>query len=150
MPLEANKDIAGRFLEEVVNKGNQAVADELVAADSIDHNPLPGLPPGREGFRLSFITFHAAFPDMNYAIEDVVAEGDKVVVRWKATGTHRGELMGILPTGKHIAVTGVDIFRVEEGRLAELWLSWDQLRMMQQLGIVPASKSREVSLRTHC
>lgn len=142
MSLEANKAIARRFLEEVVNKGNQAVADELVAVDFVDHNPLPGLPPGREGFKLSFVAFRGAFPDMNYAIEDVVAEGDRVVVRRRATGTHRGELMGIPPTGKHIVVAGVDIFRVKEGKLAELWLSWDQLGMMQQLGVVPLPNAR--------
>jgi len=129
MSLEANKAIARRFLEEVVNKGNQTVADELIAADFVDHNPLPGLPPGREGFKLSFVAFRVAVPDMKYIVEDVVAEGDKVVVRWKATGTP--------PTGKHITVTGVDIFRVKGNKLVELWLSWDQLGMMQRLGVVP-------------
>ena len=67
----------------------------------------------------------------------MVAEEDKVVVRWTASGTHQGSLMGIPPTGKEVAVTGVDIFRVKEGKLAELWLNWDQLGLMQQLGVIP-------------
>ena len=134
--LDENKALARRFLEEVVNEGNQALADELVAEDFVDHNPLPGLPPGKEGFIRSFGVFRAAFPDLAYAIQDLIGEDDKVVVRWTATGTHRGELMGIPPTETRIATTGVDIFRVADGKLAELWLSWDQLGMMEQLGVV--------------
>ena len=138
MSLTENKSIATRFLEEVINKGNQSLADELVASDFIDHNPLPGLSPDRDGFKQSFVIFHSTFPDMHYAIEDLIAEDDKVVVRWRATGTQKGELMGIPPTGKSIAVTGVDVFRISNGKIAELWLNWDQLGMMQQLGAIPA------------
>jgi steroid delta-isomerase-like uncharacterized protein len=134
---EQNKVICRRFLEEVVNEGNQAVADELVGPDFVDHNPLPGLPPNRDGFKQSFIIFRSVFPDLKYTIEDMIAEGDKVVIRWIATGTQKGELFGIPPTGKHITVAGVDIFRLANGKLVELWLSWDQLGMMQQIGVIP-------------
>jgi steroid delta-isomerase-like uncharacterized protein len=134
---EQNKVICRRFLEEVVNKGNQAVADELIGTDFIDHNPLPGLPSNRDGFKQSFIIFRSVFPNMKYTIEDMIAEGDRVVVRWIATGTQKGELFGVPPTGKYISVVGIDIFRLANGKLVELWLSWDQLGMMQQLGIIP-------------
>jgi steroid delta-isomerase-like uncharacterized protein len=134
---EQNKEICRRFLEEGVNKGNQAVAEELVGPDFVDHNPLPGLPPNRDGFKQSFVIFHSVFPDMKYTIEDMIAERDKVVVRWIATGTQKGELFGVPPTGKHITTVGIDIFRLADGKLMELWLSWDQLGMMQQLGIIP-------------
>lgn len=140
MSVVENKAIARRFLEEVINKGNQAVADELVASNFVDHNPLPGHAPTREGFKQSFVIFRAAFPDLKYTIEDMIAEGDKLVIRWKATGTHKGGLFGIPPTGKKITVTGMDIFRITGGKLVELWLNWDQLGMMQQLGIVHSFK----------
>ena len=104
---DQNKAIARRFLEEVVNKGNLAVADRLVVPDFVDHNPLPGLEAGAEGFKQSFVVFRAAFPDLKYTIEDIIAEGDKVVVRWTAKGTHKGELLGMPATGKHVAITGV-------------------------------------------
>ena len=137
MSLIDNKKIVRRFLEEVINLGNQRLADELLAENFVDHNPLPGLPPNREGFKQSFVIFRNTFPDMHYTIEDIIAEEDKVVIRWTATGTQRGELMGIPPTGKNISVTGIDIFRITDGNLAELWLAWDQLGMMQQLGAIP-------------
>ena len=137
MSLIDNKKTVRRFLEEVINLGNQRLADELLAENFVDHNPLPGLPPNREGFKQSFVIFRNTFPDMHYTIEDIIAEEDKVVIRWTATGTQRGELMGIPPTGKNISVTGMDIFRITDGNLAELWLAWDQLGMMQQLGAMP-------------
>jgi steroid delta-isomerase-like uncharacterized protein len=137
MSTEENKAIVRRFLEEVVNKGNQTVADELVASDFIDHNPLPGLSPTNEGFKQSFVIFRTAVPDLRYAIDDLIAEGDKVAVRWTATGTNKGEMFGMPATGRQVTVAGVDVFRLARGRLVELWLSWDQLGMMQQLGIIP-------------
>jgi predicted ester cyclase len=74
---------------------------------------------------------------LRYAIDDLIAEGGKVAVRWTATGTNKGELLGMPATGRQVTVGGVDIFRLAKGRLVELWLSWDQLGMMQQLGIIP-------------
>jgi len=120
-----------------MGKGDQAVAEELLAGDFVDHNPLPGLAPNRDGFKQSFAVFRQAFPDSAYKIEDMIAEGDKVAVRFAANGTHKGVLMGIPPTGKRVSMTGVDIFRLTNGRIAEFWLSWDQLGMMQQLGVIP-------------
>ena len=137
MIVTDNKNIVRRLLEEAFNKSNQAVVDELVASSFIDHNPLPGLPPNREGFRQSFVIFRHTFPDMVYIIEDIVAAEDKVVVRWSANGTQKEELMEIPPTGKRISVIGIDIFRITKGQISELWLTWDQLGMLQQLGVMP-------------
>jgi steroid delta-isomerase-like uncharacterized protein len=137
MSLIDNKNTVRRFLDEMFNKGRYTTADELLSVDFVDHSPLQGLPPNRDGFKQSFVIFRNVFPDMLYAIEDIVAEGDMVVVRWSATGTQKGELMGLPPTGKHIAITGIDIFRLANGKLVEMWLSWDQLGMLQQLGAIP-------------
>jgi steroid delta-isomerase-like uncharacterized protein len=135
---EQNKAIVRRLYEEIWDKGNLAVLDELHAVDAVDHNRPPGLPPGREGVKQFFRMYLAAFPDVRMVIEDQVAEGDRVVTRWTATGTHKGELMGIPPTGKQVRVSGIDINRLEGGKIIESWGSSDQLGMMQQLGVIPS------------
>jgi len=138
MSLADNKNVARRFLEEVMNRGNRAVGDHLVAPDFVDHSPMPGFSPDAMGFKKGLAMVRTAMPDMKYTIEDVIAEGDKVVVRWRASGTHKGEMFGIPPTSKSIVVTGIDIFRVSNGKLVEFWLNWDQLGMLQQLGVIPS------------
>jgi len=135
---DENKAIARRVQEEAFNQGNLAVIDELVSADYVDHDLPPGFPPGREGFKQMVAMYRAAFPDVQMTIDDVVAEGDKVVMRWTAKGTHQGELMGIPPTNKQVTVTGVDINRLAGGKLAEHWGHFDQMGMMQQLGVIPS------------
>jgi steroid delta-isomerase-like uncharacterized protein len=137
MSLEENKTIARRLFEEVMNKGNQAVADELVAAEFVNHDPGPVEQPNREGFKQFFVESHATFPDLRYTIEDIVAEGDKVVVRWTLKGTHKGQWGPVAPTGKQFTTTGVYIFRIANGKLAELWLKWDLWSMAGQLGLLP-------------
>ncbi|MDP7559258.1 MAG: ester cyclase [Planctomycetota bacterium] len=112
----------------LMNKRNPAVIDELVATDFVDHNPMPGIAPGIEGVKQTAAIHSAAFPDLvEIAFHDMIAEGDKVVVRWTVTGTHRGEMLGIPPTGKQVTLTGVDIFRIVDGKLVELWVNSDQL-----------------------
>lgn len=135
---EENKAVSRRVLEESFNQGNLAVIDELVSADYVDHDLPPGLPDGPEGFKQLVAMYRAAFPDVQMAIEDVVAEGDKVVIRWTARGTHQGELMGIPPTNKQVTVTGIDINRLAGGKMAEHWGNFDQMGMMQQLGVIPS------------
>ena len=135
---EENKALIRRFYEEVWNDKNLDAIDELVAADSVDHELPPGLPPGREGAKAFVGMYLGAFPDTRITIEDIVAEGDRVVTRWSATGTHTGELMGIPATGKQINVTGLDINRISGGKSAEHWGQFDQMGLMQQLGVVPA------------
>ncbi len=134
---EENKEVIRRFFEEVWNKKNLAAIDELVAADQVDHELPPGLPPGREGAKAFISMYLGAFPDLEMTIEDMLAEGDKVSTRWSATGTHSGDLMGIPATGKQVTVTGLDINRVSGGKSVEHWGQFDQMGMMQQLGLVP-------------
>ena len=134
---EENKALIRRFFKEVWNEKNLDAIDELVAADQVDHDRPPGLPPGREGAKAFIGAYLNAFPDVKITIEDMIAKGDKVVTRWNATGTHTGELMGIPATGIQISITGIDITRYSGGKSVEHWGQFDQLGMMQQLGVVP-------------
>jgi steroid delta-isomerase-like uncharacterized protein len=124
---ERNKAIVRRYIDEVWNKGNMAVVDELVAANAVDHDPNnpPGLPPGAEGVKKHATAMRAALPDTHITVDDMIAEGDKVVTRWTARATHKGPLMGIAPTGKHVTVSGIWIDRIADGKIAEEWANWD-------------------------
>ena len=137
MSIEENKENARRAIEEVMNKGNLSLADELVDANYIGH--APGMPDfkGPEGFRQYMTMMRTAFPDIHLTVEDTVAEGDKVVNRYTGRGTHKGELMGIAPTGKQITIAGMVISRYVGGKQVEAWVSSDLLGMMQQMGVVP-------------
>jgi len=133
---EENKAIYRRWFEEVVTGRNLALADELLAPDYALHFPgFPG-PVDREGHKQLLMMFHHGFPDWQETIDDVVAEGDKVVIRVTGRGTHQGEFMGIPATGEQVTATGVGIGRIEAGRIAESWAEYDALGMMQQLGVV--------------
>ena len=135
---EENKVISRRFYEQFFNQGNLSVADELLAADALDHNPPgPGFATGQEGVKQVVTMFRSAFPDLHLTIEDQIAEGDRVASRLTARGTHRGELMGIPPTGKTVTIGLVDILRLEGGQIVERWGQVDMLGMLQQLGVVP-------------
>ena len=135
---EQNNAIARRVFEEVWNKGNLDALDEVYVTDVVGHNAPPGQPPGIKGTRQFIGMYLQAFPDTRMVVEDQVAEGDKVVTRWTATGTHRGELMGMPPTGKSVRVTGITINRLEGGKIVEEWGTFDQLGMLQQLGAIPS------------
>ena len=137
MSTEENKAIVRRIFEEVWNQGNLAAADEFLAADYVNETLHPPVH-GRESDKQLVMMYRTAFPDLHYTIEDLIAEGDKVTVRWTATGTHRGELQGIPPTGKQVTVTGIDIFRCENGKAVEGQSNFDALGMLQQLGVVPS------------
>jgi steroid delta-isomerase-like uncharacterized protein len=136
--VEENKAIVRRLLDEVINKGNLDVVDELVARDYV--YSAPGSPEmrGPEGFKQLISMYRSAFPDMQMTEDDMIGEGDKVVSRWTATGTHRGELMGIPPTGKRATVTGIIISRIAGGKVVEDHEVLDSMGMMQQLGVIPA------------
>ena len=137
MSVEENKAVMRRFYEEI-SKGNLAVVDELVAADLIEHSPfVPGQAPGRQGALALFTMIRAAFPDLRFTVEDMVAEGDKVVARGTMSGTHKGEFMGIAPSGKQMTVDIIEILRITGGKMVEHWNVVDSLGMMQQLGAVP-------------
>jgi steroid delta-isomerase-like uncharacterized protein len=132
-----NKLILRRFFEEVFNQGNLAVVDELVAEGFVSHNPAPGETQGREGVKQFVAGLRMAFRDLNFTIDDQVAEGDKVVTRWRATGTHQGDFAGVPPTSKAVMVTAINVHRVSDGKIQESWLNWDALGLLQQLGVVP-------------
>jgi steroid delta-isomerase-like uncharacterized protein len=135
---EENKARSRRFFEEVWGKGNLAVIDELTASNFVNHNAPPGLPPGLEGLKQFVVMYRAAFPDIQISIDDVIAEGDKVVIRWTARGTNTGPLFGMPATGKAATVTGITIERKVDGKSVEGWNNFDQLGMLQQLGVIPA------------
>ena len=98
-----------------------------------EHNPLPGQQPGRDGHKQIVTVFRAAFPDLRVTTEDLITEGDRVALRWKAEGTHMGELMGIPPTGKHVTLTGIEILRIADGRIVERWAEDNGQAVIQQL-----------------
>jgi steroid delta-isomerase-like uncharacterized protein len=134
------KRLAARFYEtvnEAVRTGNMALLDALLAPDAVDHNPTPGQGPGREGITLAFAEFRRAFPDMRMAVEDMLAEGDKVACRIVSRMTHRGDFQGIRATGKAVTLSGIDILRFQHGQLVERWGEFDNLGFLQQLGAIP-------------
>jgi steroid delta-isomerase-like uncharacterized protein len=137
MSAEENRALIKRFYDEGWNANNLDVYDELVTDDFVDHQALPGLPPGRDGFKGLNAMFRAAFPDVWVDISEVVAEDDKVGCRWRSTGTHEGDLFGIPATGKKVDVTATVFYRVEDGRLAEGWINRDDVGLMRQLGVIP-------------
>ena len=137
MSLEENKTIERRYMEEVWTKGNLAAVDELVANNYVDHTPMLGGSPDLQGSKQFVTVVTAAFPDWHPTIEDMIAEGDKVVVRFRGSGTHKGEFMGIPPTGKQVTMMAIAIHRIAGGKIVENWLQADMLGMMVQLGVVP-------------
>jgi steroid delta-isomerase-like uncharacterized protein len=140
MSTDENKALARRFFDEVVNGGHLDRAAQMMAADYRHHDP--GLPPEMLGSRDAYVShfpmYTAAFPDMRVVVDDVVADGDRVAMRWTLTGTHNGNLMGIPPTGKPVNVSAITIQRIAGGTIVEGWTIFDALGMMQQIGVVPA------------
>jgi len=137
MSTEENKAIARRWNEEIWSKGNLAAIDELLATDFVFNYAPPGVKPDREAYKQFVTMLRAPFPDFQYTIEDMVAEGDKVSVRWSGRGTHKGEYMGIAPTGKQVTITGISIIRIVGGKIVQEWGEMDNLGMMEQLGAIP-------------
>lgn len=133
---EKNKAVVHRWTDEM-NRGNLAAIDKFYSPDLVDHSAPPGLPPGIEGGKQILNMFFAAFPDIHLTVEDLVAEGDKVAQRWTVRGTHKGDFMGIAPTGKQITLSAMTIERFVGGKIVERWEVFDQLGMMQQLGVIP-------------
>jgi steroid delta-isomerase-like uncharacterized protein len=136
---EQNKAIERRLLDEVYNQGKLEVIDELVASDFVGHGTATeGGDQGRDAYRNFVVEMRTAFPDLQMTIEDQVAEGDKVVTRFRARGTHSGTFQGIPPTGKPGELSGTIIDRIADGKIIECWSNTDDLGLLQQLGIVPS------------
>jgi steroid delta-isomerase-like uncharacterized protein len=139
MSTEQNKASARQFIEEVLNQGNMSRINDLLAPDFVEHEELPpGVPRDREGVTLLMTMLRSAFPDFKATIDDMIAEGDKVVVRMTWTGTQQGEFMGLPPSGKPMSIGVIDIFRMDRGKLVEHWGLSDTMSMMEQLGAMPA------------
>jgi len=137
MSAEENKAVVRRLVEELVNKGDLAVVDEIFDTDFVNHSPATGTTPDREGIKQYIAMVRSAFPDYHNIIEDLIAEGDRVMARVNCRGTHRAEFMGIAPTGKVVAFSAVSIFRFVGGKVVERWNNTDDLGLLQQLGMVP-------------
>ena len=135
---EQNKTIVRRLFDELWNKGNLPVADELIAPTYTHHDAsTPDLGRGPESEKKRATLYRTAFPDLRLTIEDIIAEGETVTARWSCRGTHRGDLSGIGPTGNQINISGVTVARLSNGKMVEGWVNWDALGLMQQLGVVP-------------
>jgi predicted SnoaL-like aldol condensation-catalyzing enzyme len=135
--VEDNKALVRRFVDEVQSGGNIDLIDEICSSEFVNHSIPPGIPPDCEGIKILTAMFRGAFPDSYFTVEDMVAEGDKVVTRKTFHGTHEGEFMGIPPSGRSVSMGLIDIVRISEGRVVEHWSEGDSLGMMQQLGVIP-------------
>jgi steroid delta-isomerase-like uncharacterized protein len=135
---EANKSVSRRLVEEAFNQGKYDVIEELVVPTIVSHDPATGDVTGHDGVRQNIDGYRSAFPDVKITINEQLAEGDLVATRWTAKGTHKGELMGIAPTGKEATVTGLTLERIKDGKIVESWTNWDTFGLMRQLGVIPA------------
>lgn len=126
-----------RFVKEVINEGRYESADELVQEDFVELDPLPGQQQGREGLKDVIRMMRSGFPDIHWVVEETIAAGDKVVSRFRWTGTHEGRFLGIPASGRKVSVSGVVIDRLSGGKMADSRILMDTLGMMQQLGVIP-------------
>lgn len=136
MSTEENKTNIRRVYVEALNKGNMAVIEELYSPDHVLHTSSENIH-GPEGFKQFIMMYRSAFPDLQFTVEDLIAEEDKVVSHYTASGTHRGNFQGIAPNNKHVTTTGIAISRFEHGKVVESWLIFNALSMLQQLGVIP-------------
>jgi steroid delta-isomerase-like uncharacterized protein len=138
MSESENIATVGRFIDEVINQGRLDAANELVEEDFIEFDPLPGQRQGREGLKEVIAMMRAGFPDLHWVVDETVAAGDKVVSRFRWTGTHRGAFLGIPATNKAVTVRGVVIDRLRARKMADSRILMDTMGLMQQLGAIPA------------
>jgi predicted ester cyclase len=145
MSAEENKAVVRREMEELFNHtGNLDVADEIIDPNYVSYEPISSETRGIEGAKNFAATYREAFPDNENTIEDMVAEGDRVVVRFRARGTHQGETEAFgPPTGNRMEITGITIKRLSEGKIVEAWTNFDASGMMQQLGLLPEAAGQQ-------
>jgi steroid delta-isomerase-like uncharacterized protein len=136
MSVEENKILAHRMVDDCINKNNQAVADEIFAADFINHSPQFGVTPDRAGLKQMIAGLHQGFGDYHLAIEEIIAEDDKIALRVRNTGTHTGNLMGIPPTHKRMDLCSITILHVADGKVTERWNMVNELELRRQLGLM--------------
>jgi predicted ester cyclase len=141
--LAANRAIGRRVLLELWSQGKLELADELYAPGYVDHvgrGPEPGRVSGPEGIKQAVTMFRTAFPDLQYTVEEEMAERDLVMTRFSARGTNRGPFLGAPPTGRVVNYTGFDLNRILDGKIIESWVNYDALALLQQIGLVPPVK----------
>jgi steroid delta-isomerase-like uncharacterized protein len=134
--LGANHALVERFVD-AANAGDYRAFDGLVAPDYVDHDPIPGQPPGAAGLAMAYGVWASTFPDIKFTLEDIVAEDDLVVARGVNEGTNTGAFMGIPPTGRPMRWTATRMFRVQDGRISEGWINLDMVGLLVQMGVMP-------------
>jgi steroid delta-isomerase-like uncharacterized protein len=139
--LDQNKLIARRLYEECWSQGKLDVLDQLVASDCRMHDQVfPSLPPGLESVRNHIKNCRTAFPDLQFTLNDMIAEKDEVVVHWTGKGTQRGQFLGLQPTNKTASVSGTSIMRIRNGKVTETWADWNLMTLLENLGITVQPK----------
>ncbi len=139
MSVEKNKALLRRYVEEVLNKGNVDAVNKFFATNCVDHTAPPGTPPGASGIKQLLTVTLEALSNLHVTIEDMIAEGDKVVSRITGRGAHTTKFMGVAPTGKELTIMQISIDRIAGGKIVEHWGLADQMALMQQLGVVPST-----------
>jgi steroid delta-isomerase-like uncharacterized protein len=134
---ERNKKLVRRLMEDDISRGDEATAEAIIHPDFFDHTNPPGMQHGLEGHKAIVRLFRAVFPDLEWRIDDLIAEGDKVVARTTMRGTQLGDFFGMPPTGRTVEMNGVHIMRIADGKIIEHWGSNDDLGLMRQLGAIP-------------
>jgi steroid delta-isomerase-like uncharacterized protein len=135
---DQNKQLVRRYYEELFNEGRLDVIDELFSGDFLDHEAVAGVPRGREGMADVVTMWRSGFSDFREEVCDLVAEGDRVAARFQFSGIHTGSFLGVAPTGRFVEMTGIEIFRVEDGRIAELWYAEQLYDLLTELRAVSA------------
>ncbi|GAA4686104.1 ester cyclase [Pseudonocardia yuanmonensis] len=147
--LARTKQLVDEFIQALFTRGELDAVDRYLAPHYVDHDPpVPDAPSGREALRRAAALFRTAFPDWHSDVEQLVAEGDVVVERFTARGTHRGEFLGVPPTGETVELAGINVFRLEGDRIVERWGRLDELGLLRRLGLVPAASTGRVSAPT--
>ena len=143
MSTEDNKALVHRYVEEFVDRGNFGLSDEIFAPNFVRYDAGPDQVSRVEDLKHFFAMLHSGFPGFQSTIEDLLSEGDKVALRFTFRGIHQGEFMGIAPTGKEVTMSGIEILRIADGKLVEMWNQEDVLGMMRQLGAIPEPDQSE-------
>jgi steroid delta-isomerase-like uncharacterized protein len=142
---EQNQALVRRWFE-IWSTGNLALADQIVATNYVNQDPTAPMPePGRAGFKQLVTQYRTAFPDLQCTVDEIIDAGDRVVTRWTTRGTHKGDLMGIPPTGKKIIFTGISINRVSNDQVVEHTTNWDALGLLRQLGVVQLGQAKRAT-----
>ena len=142
MSMEQNVAVVKRFIDEMCNGRKLNLASEFYSSTHAFHDPSAPAGPGPEGVKSVIATYQQAFDGATWTIRDIIPAGEHVVLRWTGSGTHTGELQGIPPTGKQVAVDGIWLFKFSGGKIVESWNHWDSLGLMQQLGVVPSMEAK--------